>query len=418
MKTITTILIAATVLCLISCSSTTEDKGNQITVLLTEKMAAEEQWVYLVGDEGYQKWFIDSLLLEKNQREFTLSNINYSNPYNNAISKNIHLNFYFTKSRIGNQISLSTLDTVFNLNIAIYDNAVKSISGTGGRSNYTEFEQGRVQRLRQLAIKDTAKILIKQGVPRQRAYEIEDSLISADSELFEGECIADLDSESSELAWRGYNVLVTFLGYSVEQLAPYMERMKERFPDDISIQLYPEYPQYPLATKQTKIASDRIDEILGVTKPKPRPNVESYEIGDIVEELVIDGKDGKATSLGDSQEEYVLIDFWASWCAPCRRESYHLKDAATQYGDRLAIYAISLDKDKRRWLYAIEEDKIDSFTHVLLGDSSDESALIQAKFDIKGIPANFLLDKNRRIIAINLRGDELSQKLAELTTAK
>ncbi|MDR2860020.1 MAG: AhpC/TSA family protein [Mediterranea sp.] len=109
---------------------------------------------------------------------------------------------------------------------------------------------------------------------------------------------------------------------------------------------------------------------------------------------------------------YVLIDFWASWCGPCRMENPYVVQAYNKYKNKgFTIFSVSLDKNKEAWLKGIEEDGL-TWTHVsdLLFWNSKPAKL----YGIRAIPANYLIDKNGIIVAKNLRGKELDRLLGEL----
>lgn len=126
------------------------------------------------------------------------------------------------------------------------------------------------------------------------------------------------------------------------------------------------------------------------------------------------GLDGQMISADKLPQEYVLVDFWASWCKPCQKEVPYLRAVQEKYGDRLAIYAVTIDRFPSRWKAAIERDSTQSFIHAM-GASSDGFPNDRVKgLGIRSIPANFLLDKDRRIVAKNLRGEELMQVLDSL----
>ncbi len=108
----------------------------------------------------------------------------------------------------------------------------------------------------------------------------------------------------------------------------------------------------------------------------------------------------------------MLIDFWASWCGPCRRENPNVVSVYHQYHDKgFNILGVSLDDTKSDWLQAIKKDGL-NWTQVsgLKGWKEDVADL----YGVKAIPMNFLLDKNGIIIAKGLRGDDLAKKLTEI----
>ncbi|NML22915.1 AhpC/TSA family protein [Pseudoflavitalea sp. G-6-1-2] len=122
--------------------------------------------------------------------------------------------------------------------------------------------------------------------------------------------------------------------------------------------------------------------------------------------------DGKPVKLSDFKGKYVLIDFWASWCGPCRGENPNVVKAYNDYKDKnFTILGISLDSKKENWLKAIEDDKL-TWTHV--SDLKFWNNEVAVQYGIRGIPANLLLDKDGKIIGKDLRGEELQKKLAEI----
>ena len=124
------------------------------------------------------------------------------------------------------------------------------------------------------------------------------------------------------------------------------------------------------------------------------------------------GIDGKQVSLSSFKGKYVLLDFWASWCKPCRVENPNVVKAYQEFKDKnFTVFGVSLDKDKNAWLQAIQQDGL-TWTHASdLKDWSNEAA---ALYGVQSIPANFLIDPQGNIIARDLRGDELLNKLREV----
>jgi thiol-disulfide isomerase/thioredoxin len=122
---------------------------------------------------------------------------------------------------------------------------------------------------------------------------------------------------------------------------------------------------------------------------------------------------GRDVSLKQFSGKYLLLDFWASWCGPCRAEIPKMKNVYDKYKNKgFEIVAISLDTNKDKWKKAISEEKISVWCH--LSDLQGGANEVAIKYGIRTIPSNFLLDKDGNIIAKNLSGDKLSEKLSEI----
>lgn len=122
--------------------------------------------------------------------------------------------------------------------------------------------------------------------------------------------------------------------------------------------------------------------------------------------------EGKFLELKELRGKVVLIDFWASWCGPCRRENPNLVRLYKRYKDRgFHILGVSLDRDKKRWLAAIEKDKL-TWSHV--SDLKGWSCAVARQYGVSGIPFTVLVDREGNILGTRLRGPALEQKLASL----
>lgn len=118
---------------------------------------------------------------------------------------------------------------------------------------------------------------------------------------------------------------------------------------------------------------------------------------------------GKSHQLSNRKGKVVLLDFWASWCIPCRKEIPHLKELNKAYASEgLDIVSISIDDDKEKWLKAVKEERM---PWDQLWDEADD---VSKAYYVKSIPKLFLLDKDGTVIGRNLRGKKLTDKLAEV----
>ena len=122
--------------------------------------------------------------------------------------------------------------------------------------------------------------------------------------------------------------------------------------------------------------------------------------------------EGKKVSLSDFKGKYVLVDFWASWCRPCRMENPNVVAAYTRYKDKgFTVLGVSMDSNKDPWVNAIQQDNL-TWTHIsdLKGWGNEVGKL----YGVTGIPQNYLIDKEGKIVAKDLRGAALDEKLAEI----
>lgn len=151
--------------------------------------------------------------------------------------------------------------------------------------------------------------------------------------------------------------------------------------------------------------------------------LKSFAMGSEAPEIELPTPEGETQKLSSLRGNIVLVDFWASWCKPCRQANPHVVSLYEKYKDQgFTVYSVSLDglpkqqNPKQEWLRAIEQDNLSWDNHV--SDLKGWSSPIVNVYNVKGIPMTFLLDEEGKIIGKNLRGEQLTKKLEKVFEEK
>lgn len=146
-----------------------------------------------------------------------------------------------------------------------------------------------------------------------------------------------------------------------------------------------------------------------------KAQVVGLDVGDIAPEIDLPNTKGNNVALSSLRGELVLVDFWASWCGPCIKEQPQLLKLYNAYTDKFTIYSVSMDTKKPLWLAAIAKQKL-SWTQV--SDLKYWQSPVVADYMLQSVPLNFLIDKNGIILAKNIHGKALEDKLNSLSKVK
>lgn len=181
------------------------------------------------------------------------------------------------------------------------------------------------------------------------------------------------------------------------------------FLDSLRIRMEKEMP----TSKYTKLLSSQFEKMNASKQQQQQPNQgQAVAVGTMAPDFGLQTPDGKTVNLSDYKGKIVLVDFWASWCKPCRAENPNVVKMYNKFkGKNFDILGVSLDQDKNAWMAAIEKDQL-TWKHI--SDLQGWDSPVAGLYGVQGIPATFLIDATGKVIDVNLRGAALESKLEEL----
>lgn len=395
-------------------------KTVKLSCTVSSVLTKEDQWVYWFSLRENEYEIVDSCLLKKNQDTFVLQrDLKDDNCMNwLTFSKNgpIQMELYLAP---GENVTIDITEKT-----SMFPKAEGSVATMEHYDSWTKARD-----------------------VRNRLLKLEDRFMTADSDSLKKIIIdsiiyykdyqsVGLNMDLLRITKSGSNYVdaLTFIRDRISpvKLDSLENKMLELFPYSKSVERYFDNTPSAPSTANSDLVLARFDEIINnrrqadglppiatsqpkyETKKSPAsPKKAEYTIGSKVSDISLDGIDGNKKSLFDIKKKYILIDFWASWCGPCRRQVPALIKMQEKHKALFSIYAISIDDNEDGWKEAVRFDRSDNFIHVRAAGKSEMGKLLNDKFGLEYIPSNFLLNEKREIIGVNLNEDSLMKKLGE-----
>lgn len=142
---------------------------------------------------------------------------------------------------------------------------------------------------------------------------------------------------------------------------------------------------------------------------------QSFKVGVQAYDFTLPTIDGKQISLKDYAGKYVFLDFWASWCGPCRREIPYVAQLYKKYKKEVEVIGISVDRDEKKWKDAVKENKMN---WIQCCDLKEWNSIVCKKYNVRAIPRTVLIDPQGKVVAIDLRGARLLEEVAKYIKEK
>lgn len=368
-----------------------EKKNVEITLLLDKDMTEVEQnvfvWSFISGNEQ-RIW--DSV---------------YVAPHSDSVTLRAY-------TPAGNYFKV-IFDKVGPSSLSVYANPGDRVKmRVGSRDRNTVFKKAEEGDFHNDCVES---ILSKRPdwIKKHEADELgnKDSLDYYNRKLIEAYKNEIYHAKSPYLAFSGVGMIDMYFEDIVtsDSIRYFKNYVMERYPDDPRAQS--DYAHDP--SPEGLVQANKIKEI-NMRRNINENVLRNTKLGNRLK-LALRNVDGKVVSLDDLPDTaYMYVDIWASWCGPCRRQFPTIKKVHEKYAGSLTVYAISIDLNHTLWKEAIAKDGTEDFVHVTGANNLREVVPEVRLLGIERIPRNFLLDKQKKIIAVDLTGDELMQRMDSL----
>lgn len=398
MKSIICISLAALLTIMLGFSSQNinsgpSEKRAKIVLLLDNYVCSEDQWIYLYGFKewlsGNERVIFDSVFIEKGQCKAELQA---------NIPIECEAAILFSKNSPNFSLPIEP-DSCVIMNVEESDGESfsykKAVKGEFNNSMYVFWQE-------RMAYRSKLQDLISE--------DKKDSIEHLKSEWF----IKSMNRLKT--AKLGYIVHDAYIILSVDfperkpEIKALSKLVAKKFPNHLMLQESVGNRKLAPISEESKNAGERLFELR-----KNRLQIELLDLS-LGSKLALTFFDieGNKISTSNLDIDYTLVDFWASWCKPCRQEMPTIKHALQKYPNNFAVYAVSLDDKREAWQKAINEDSTQIFKHLIGTYPNGQRSRLLRQLNIKVIPTNFLIDKEQRIIAKDLRGERLIQVLDSL----
>lgn len=372
---------------------TSEKKKVKVVLLLDDYICSEDQWCYLYGFKdwvsGNERTIFDSAFIPKGQHQIELQGEIYFATEFNVLFSRKGPNFSIPvepDSCVIMQVEEPDGEAFY------YKNAIQ---GKFNNDYYVHWQE-------KITYHNKLKDFIVAGQ--------KDSIEFLKANRFK---YLTTRLKSLKTSWKvgqeyiGLNIEFPEKKVETNMLAKLIAR---KFPDDLRLQESVKNRKLAPISEESKRIGKRIFELR-----EAKSIIDTMDLS-LGKQLILTFPNDKGDKIStkDSYMDYTLIDFWASWCKPCRKEVPFIKQAKQKYSDKIDVYAVSLDANREAWQKAIKEDSTEVFKQLIGTYPNGQPSRLLRELNIKAIPTNFLLDKESRIIAKDLRGEQLIYTLDSL----